>query len=382
MIIKVEILLLFIMSFIAHMVLDIHLPSLPELREQLGVPQDQVQLIFTLGYIQLIFMPLVWGPLIDIIGMKKVIISSLFLSFVGQLLCANANSFFTLLLFRMIQFFGGGAINNLILVHVYNNFNKEKRAQLIVFYEFIITFSLIVGPILGGIYNWRQNFYILAFAQITLIFFVSMFFNKKVSNIRTQENIKPVIKGFYNKNFLMLIFLISIIEALMIVFCVVAPFIYIEHYGLTKKNYVIQMLIPLILNLLFLSLFSLYGIFKSKILFSVSKVGIVIFCLISLVYHLFIDKLQFLYVTLLISFLYIMVAFLLPNLNSRLMDFFNKDYPGISSSLTTFLTRLICGTILLVSSLISPNNIFLTLFCISLITLLLFVILSVRGVMT
>lgn len=369
--IKVEIFLLFIMSFIAHMVLDIHLPSLPELREQLGISQGQAQLIFTLGYMQLIFMPLVWGALIDIMGMKKVIISSLIISIVGQLLCANATTFLTLLFFRSIQFLGGGSINNLIMVHIYNNFSEEKRARLIGFNELLITFSLIVGPILGGIYNWKQNFYILAFAQITLFFFVAIFFNKKFSSFRTKGDIRPAIKELLNKKFLVLIFLISIIEALIVVFCVTSPFIYIEYYGLGKKTYVLQMLIPLILNLTFLSLFSIYSIFKSKFLFLACEVGILIFCIVSLIFYIFINKIHFLYVTILISFLNIIVAFILPTLNSRLMNFFNGDFPGISSSISTFLIRLICGSFLLISSLISSNNIFLVMFCISLIALLL-----------
>lgn len=97
-------------------------------------------------------------------GRKRVLETCLGLFTAASLFCGLATSLPMLLLMRILQGIGGGALQPISMAILMESFPKEKHGQALGIYGFGVVFAPIVGPILGGWltddYSWRYVFYI------------------------------------------------------------------------------------------------------------------------------------------------------------------------------------------------------------------------------
>lgn len=97
-------------------------------------------------------------------GRKRVLEVCLFTFTAASLLCGMSTSLPMLLLMRVLQGLGGGALQPISMSILMESFPREKQGQALGLYGFGVVFAPIVGPILGGwltdIYTWRWVFYI------------------------------------------------------------------------------------------------------------------------------------------------------------------------------------------------------------------------------
>ena len=97
-------------------------------------------------------------------GRKQVLEVCLLTFTVASFLCGLATNLPMLLLMRILQGLGGGALQPISMSILMESFPKEKQGQALGLYGFGVVFAPIVGPILGGWltdnYSWRWVFYI------------------------------------------------------------------------------------------------------------------------------------------------------------------------------------------------------------------------------
>jgi DHA2 family multidrug resistance protein len=97
-------------------------------------------------------------------GRKQVLEVCLLIFTAASLLCGLATSLPMLLLMRVLQGLGGGALQPISMSILMESFPKEKQGQALGVYGFGVVFAPIVGPILGGWLTdnctWRWVFYI------------------------------------------------------------------------------------------------------------------------------------------------------------------------------------------------------------------------------
>jgi len=97
-------------------------------------------------------------------GRKRVLEACLFVFTAASLLCGLSTNLPMLLLMRVLQGLGGGALQPLSMSILMESFPREKQGQALGLYGFGVVFAPIVGPILGGWltdnYTWRWVFYI------------------------------------------------------------------------------------------------------------------------------------------------------------------------------------------------------------------------------
>jgi DHA2 family multidrug resistance protein len=97
-------------------------------------------------------------------GRKRVLEICLLTFTVASFLCGLATNLPMLLLMRILQGLGGGALQPISMSILMESFPKEKQGQALGLYGFGVVFAPIIGPILGGWltdnYSWRWVFYI------------------------------------------------------------------------------------------------------------------------------------------------------------------------------------------------------------------------------
>jgi len=119
------------------------------------------------------------GWLAGIFGRKRYLIFSILLFSFGSFMCGAAPSLELLLLFRVIQGVGGGALQPLSLAILLEAFPPRDRGMAMAIFGMGVVFGPILGPILGGWITdnltWRWIFYINIPIGVTAIVLALMF---------------------------------------------------------------------------------------------------------------------------------------------------------------------------------------------------------------
>lgn len=107
---------------------------------------------------------LIYGKLADLFGRKPILIIGIIIFLVGSILCGMAESMTALIIFRLIQGFGAGAITPIATTIVGDIYTKEERANVQGYLSSVWGISAIIGPALGGILvefvSWRFIFWL------------------------------------------------------------------------------------------------------------------------------------------------------------------------------------------------------------------------------
>jgi DHA1 family bicyclomycin/chloramphenicol resistance-like MFS transporter len=154
--------------------LDLYLPVLPQLADDLNASVSAAQLSITACLVGLALGQLVAGPLSDRLGRRTPLMVGLLAYVVASVACALAPSAALLVVLRLIQGLAGAAgivISRAIARDLYSG-----RALMIFFSRLLLIAGLapVIAPILGGqlsrIMSWRGIFAVLAgFGALLLI---------------------------------------------------------------------------------------------------------------------------------------------------------------------------------------------------------------------
>lgn len=111
-------------------------------------------------------------------GRKNYLLFSIALFTVASILCGAAPSLPMLVVFRIIQGFGGGGLQPLSQAIILEEFPPEKRGQGMAAFGLGVVVAPILGPILGGWitdnYSWRWIFYVNLPIGILALFLVNL----------------------------------------------------------------------------------------------------------------------------------------------------------------------------------------------------------------
>ncbi|GIF46112.1 MFS transporter [Asanoa ferruginea] len=106
----------------------------------------------------------VYGKLADLFGRKPVILWGIGVFLVGSLLCGFATSMAMLIVFRVVQGLGAGAIAPATVTIVGDLYTVEERAKVQGYVASVWGISSVVGPTLGGVFSeyvsWRWIFFV------------------------------------------------------------------------------------------------------------------------------------------------------------------------------------------------------------------------------
>jgi DHA2 family multidrug resistance protein len=112
-------------------------------------------------------------------GRKRFLLTSIVIFTVASFFCGAATSLFIILIARLIQGAGGGALQPLSQAILTESFPPEKRGMAMGLFGLGVVVAPILGPTLGGwltdSYSWRWAFYINIPVGILAVFLISRY---------------------------------------------------------------------------------------------------------------------------------------------------------------------------------------------------------------
>ncbi len=138
--------------------------ALPSIRGELGASLQEITWISTAYMIAMVLVMPLTGFLGSFFGQKRVYVVSLILFTLGSVLCGTARSLEMLVLWRVLQGLGGGALQPTQQAILRQTFPPEEQGMAMALFSMVIMIGPAVGPVLGGYITdnatWPWIFYV------------------------------------------------------------------------------------------------------------------------------------------------------------------------------------------------------------------------------
>ncbi len=138
--------------------------ALPNIRGELGASIQEITWISTAYMIAMVLVMPLTGFLGGFFGQKRVYLTSMVLFVLGSALCGTARSLPALVFYRILQGFGGGALQPTQQAILRQTFPPEEQGIAMAMFAMVVMIGPAIGPVLGGYitdnYSWPWIFYI------------------------------------------------------------------------------------------------------------------------------------------------------------------------------------------------------------------------------
>lgn len=240
------IIVLGLLSTFGPLSLDLYLPSLPELADELDASTSAAQLTITACLLGLAVGQLVAGPLSDRYGRRRPLIIGLVCYLLASLACAVAPSIAILVVLRLVQGLAGAA--GLVIARAVARDLYEGRALVVFFSRLILISGLapVVAPVLGGqlskIMSWRGIFGVLAGVGVILLLAGTFGLRETLPpQRRTVGGLSATLRGFAillrDRIFLGAALSAGLASASMFAYIAGATFVLQRIYGMSAQSF-------------------------------------------------------------------------------------------------------------------------------------------------
>ncbi len=138
--------------------------SLPHISGNLSVSTDESTWVITSYLVSNAIVLPATGWLSQVFGRKRFYMTCVALFAVSSFLCGLAPSLMALVVFRVIQGLGGGALQPISQAILLESFPVRRRGIGMAIFGIGVVFAPVIGPTLGGwitdTYSWRWIFFI------------------------------------------------------------------------------------------------------------------------------------------------------------------------------------------------------------------------------
>ena len=235
-----------LLSAIGPFAIDMYLPALPSIGQDLGADTGAVQLSLLAFFISFALAQLVYGPLSDMWGRKAPLYLGIGLFLVASVGCAIADDIETLVAFRFLQGMGGAAGMVIPRAVVRDMHTGVDAARLMSLLMLVFGISPILAPLAGSgviaFWGWRGVFWAVTIAAlIGLVLLATQMKETRPKAARAESGLGSALQAYRtllaDRNFLTLTFIGGLGIASFLVYLANSPFVLIDHFGLTPTQY-------------------------------------------------------------------------------------------------------------------------------------------------
>jgi Bcr/CflA subfamily drug resistance transporter len=240
------IIILCLISSVGRFVIDSYLPSLPAIADNLKLATSSVQMTLTLYLLGFGVSQLIYGPLSDCFGRRKVMLVGLLIFLVGAIGCMLAPNSSILMFFRLLSGLGAGSCGVLNRAIASDCFQGADFSKAWSYTTTTLVLTLIFAPIIGGFIqqysSWRANFLLSAIfvgAILAIIYFTLP--ETKNSNEKRSLDVKLIVKDYgkilSSSSFMIATLFYTLAFGGLIAYFQVSPLIFIDHFNLSPTQY-------------------------------------------------------------------------------------------------------------------------------------------------
>ena len=290
---RVLLCILFFACVVDFLSLDIHLPNIVAMQNDLHTTKFMVQLVFIAASSISWIVQLFWGQFSDSYGRRNTIVVGMAMVIVGQIGCIFATTIEFLLFARIFEFLFVGAVWAAVTGLCADTFNDEKKlASVLSTLDLLYPVSIIVAPIIGAFLGeyvgWRGCFAFLAVLQIIAFVFIYFYIPETIAKT-SKLNIKIIVANYKeimkNKKYMLLNLTSCFIIAPLIMFTTHSAYLYINYFKCSSMSFSLYQAVPSLIGF-FTVIVYIYAIKKTPIAV-VEKYGVsfmILYCLLSILF--------------------------------------------------------------------------------------------------
>lgn len=239
-------LILGLLSAIGPFAIDMYLPALPAIGQNLGAPTGAVQGSLMSFFIALGLGQVIYGPLSDQYGRKLPLYLGLVLFAVGSVGCALAPDIHTLVAMRFVQGLGACAGSVVPRAIVRDLHTGHQALRLMSMLMLVFSVSPILAPLAGSLLTealgWRSAFWFMLTAGLLgLLLVATQLRETRSAAERRNSSWRQALAGYHtllrDRHFLGLTFIGAFGISSFFAYLANSSFVLIEHYGLTPRQY-------------------------------------------------------------------------------------------------------------------------------------------------
>jgi DHA1 family bicyclomycin/chloramphenicol resistance-like MFS transporter len=226
--------------------IDMYLPALPSIGASLHASPNAVQATLMAFFIVFGVCQLFYGPLADIVGRKLPIYGGLALFTLGSIGCALSNTVETLIAFRVVQALGACAGMVIPRAIVRDLHTGPEAAKLMSMLMLVMSVSPILAPSIGSFviagFGWRGVFWALTTAAAVALGLATFVLEETRPRLaRGGSSWAGAVRSYghllKDRSFIGLTMVGGFGIASFFAYLGSAPFVLIDHYGLTRNEF-------------------------------------------------------------------------------------------------------------------------------------------------
>lgn len=221
--------------------IDMYLPSLPSIALDLSTNVAAVQKTITIFLIGFSVGMLVYGPLSDRYGRKRLLIIGMAIYVLATLGCVFATEIEHLQIFRLLQAFGGASASVLSRALVRDLFSNAEIPKILSLMHIITMIATLVAPIAGAIvveyFHWSGIFVFLLVYSLLCMFWTKFSIDAPAPTHAPTGIIANYIKVLTNRYAWGFMLCNSFSFGGMFAYITASSFVFIHYYNFTPKQY-------------------------------------------------------------------------------------------------------------------------------------------------
>ncbi len=240
------------LATLAPFTIDTYLPSFPDIGNDLSASHAQMQLTLSLYLLASAVSTLIYGPLSDGFGRRRVIMAALGIYVVASIGCALAASIGELIALRVGQGLSASAgmvIGRAMIRDVYHGAAAQKvMARVMLLFGIAPAVAPIIGGWLHDLFGWHSVFVFLAVVAAALFLMIWLGVHE-THPLEKRHSVHPVAiakaysKALRHRHYLALVFCFAMMFSAFFIYVAGAPTVIYDFLGLGVNDFWI-MFIP------------------------------------------------------------------------------------------------------------------------------------------
>jgi len=246
------------LATLAPFTIDTYLPSFPDIGNDLSASHAQMQLTLSLYLLASACSTLIYGPLSDGFGRRRVIMGALIIYIAASIGCALAAGIEQLILFRIGQGLAASAgmvIGRAMIRDVYHGPEAQKvMSQVMLLFGIAPAIAPIIGGLLHDMLGWHSVFIFLA-SVAALLFIMIWLGTAETLDEEKRHSVHPlaILRAYgmalRHRRYLMLVSSFAMMFSGFFIYIAGAPTVIYEFLGLGVNDFWV-MFIPVVASIM------------------------------------------------------------------------------------------------------------------------------------